>query len=109
MNSVFHQYLDKFVLVFIDDILIYSQNIKEHEEHLRIVLQTVWEHQLYGKFSKCDFYKDQIQYLGHIITKEGIVVDPEKIKTIMEWPTPKDVADIRSFMGLAGYYPRFIE
>lgn len=101
--------MDKFVLVFIDDILIYSRNIKEHEEHLRLVLQTLREHQLYGKFSKCDFYKKQIQYLGHIITKEGIVVDPEKIKTIMEWPTQKDVADIRSFMGLAGYYRRFVE
>eukprot|EP00253_Pinus_taeda_P002642 PITA_02642 len=109
MNSVFHQYLDKFVLIFIDDILIYSRNRKEHEEHLRIVLQTLREHQLYGKFSKCDFYKEQIQYLGHIITKEGIAVDPEKIKTIMDWPTPKDVADIRSFMGLAGYYRRFVE
>lgn len=109
MNSVFHQYLDKFVLIFIDDILIYSQNIKEHEEHLRLVLQTLREHQLYGKFSKCDFYKEKIQYLGHIITKEGIVVDPEKIKTIMEWPIPKGVADIRSFMGLAGYYWRFVE
>eukprot|EP00253_Pinus_taeda_P012980 PITA_12980 len=109
MNTVFHQYLDKFVLIFIDDILIYSRNIKEHEEHLRIVLQTLREHQLYGKFSKCDFYKEQIQYLGHIITKEGIAVDPEKIKNIMEWPTPKDVADIRSFMGLAGYYWRFVE
>eukprot|EP00253_Pinus_taeda_P022539 PITA_22539 len=109
MNSVFHQYLDKFVLIFIDDILIYSLNMKEHEEHLRIVLQTLREHQLYGKFSKCDFYKEQIQYLGHIITKEGIAVDPEKIKTIMEWPTPKDVADIRSFMGLVGYYRWFVE
>eukprot|EP00253_Pinus_taeda_P006607 PITA_06607 len=109
MNSVFHQYLDKFVLIFIDDILIYSRNRKEHEEHLRIVLQTLREHQLYGKFSKCDFYKEQIQYLGHIITKEGIAVDPEKIKTIMDWPTPKDVVDIRSFMGLAGYYQRFVE
>eukprot|EP00253_Pinus_taeda_P011685 PITA_11685 len=109
MNSVFHQYLDKFVLIFIDDILIYSRNMKEHEEHLRIVLQTLREHQLYGKFSKCDFYKEQIQYLGHIITKESIAVDPEKIKTIMEWPTPKDVADIRSFMGLAGYYRGFVE
>eukprot|EP00253_Pinus_taeda_P026214 PITA_26214 len=109
MNSVFHQYLDKFVLIFIDDILIYSRNRKEHEEHLRIVLQTLQEHQLYGKFSKCDFYIEQIQYLGHIITKEGIAVDPEKIKTIMDWPTPKDVADIQSFMGLAGYYRRFVE
>eukprot|EP00253_Pinus_taeda_P034845 PITA_34845 len=109
MNSVFHKYLDKFVLIFIDDILIYSRNIQEHEEHLRLVLQTLREHQLYAKYSKCDFYKEQIQYLGHIITKEGIAVDPEKIRTIMEWPIPKDVADIRSFMGLAGYYRRFAE
>lgn len=73
------------------------------------MLQTLREHQLYGKFRKCDFYKEKIQYLRHIITKEGIAVDPEKIRTIMEWPIPKDVADIRSFMGLAGYYRRFVE
>eukprot|EP00253_Pinus_taeda_P012063 PITA_12063 len=108
MNSVFHKYLDKFVLIFIDNILIYSQNIKEHEEHLRLVLQMLWEHQLYAKYNKCDFYKEQNQYLGHIITREGIAVDPEKIRTIMEWPIPKDGADIRSFMGLAGYYKRFV-
>jgi len=104
MNSVFHQFLDKFVLIFIDDILIYSRSMEEHKEHLKQVLQTLQEHQLYGKFSKCDFFKEEIQYLGHIITKRGIAVDPEKIRTIMEWPIPKDVADIRSFMGLAGYY-----
>eukprot|EP00253_Pinus_taeda_P011330 PITA_11330 len=109
MNSVFHQFLDKFVLIFIDDILIYSRSQEEHEKHLRMVLQTLREHQLYAKFSKCDFFKEEIQYLGHVITKEGIAVDPEKIKTIMEWPIPKDVADIRSFMGLAGYYRRFVE
>ena len=109
MNSVFHRFLDKFVLIFIDDILIYSRSREEHEEHLRIVLQTLREHQLYAKFSKCDFFREEIQYLGHIITKEGIAVDPEKIRTIMEWPIPKDVADIRSFMGLAGYYRRFVE
>eukprot|EP00253_Pinus_taeda_P033032 PITA_33032 len=109
MNSVFHQFLDKFVLIFIDDILIYSRSKEEHEEHLRMVLQTLREHQLYAKLSKCDFYKEEIQYLGHVISKEGIVVDPEKIKTILDWPVPKDVADIRSFMGLAGYYRRFVE
>eukprot|EP00253_Pinus_taeda_P023509 PITA_23509 len=102
MNSVFHQFLEKFVLIFIDDILIYSRSKEEHEEHLRMVLQTLREHQLYAKLSKCDFYKEEIQYLGNVISKEGIVVDPEKIKTILEWPVPKDVADIRSFMGLAG-------
>eukprot|EP00253_Pinus_taeda_P022443 PITA_22443 len=104
MNSIFHQYLDRFVLIFIDDILIYSRMVEEHQEHIRMVLQTLREHQLYAKFSKCDFFQEEIQYLGHVITKDGIAVDPEKIKAIMEWPVPKDVADIRSFMGLAGYY-----
>eukprot|EP00253_Pinus_taeda_P012189 PITA_12189 len=109
MNGIFHPYLDQFVLIFIDDILIYSRTIEEHHEHLRIVLQNLREHQLYAKFSKCDFFKAEIQYLGHVITKDGIAVDPEKIKAIMEWPVPKDVADVRSFMGLAGYYRRFVE
>eukprot|EP00253_Pinus_taeda_P008664 PITA_08664 len=109
MNSIFHQYLDRFVLISIDDILIYSRTVEEHQEHLRMVLQTLREHQLYAKFSKCDFLQEEIQYLGHVITKDGIVVDPEKIKAIMEWPVPKDVADIRSFMGLAGFYRRFVK
>eukprot|EP00253_Pinus_taeda_P019879 PITA_19879 len=109
MNGIFHPYLDQFVLIFIDDILIYSCTIEEHHEHLRIVLQTLREHQLYAKFSKCDFFKEEIQYLGHVITKDGIAVDLEKIKAIMEWPVPKDVADVRSFMGLVGYYRRFVE
>eukprot|EP00253_Pinus_taeda_P030099 PITA_30099 len=85
MNGIFHPYLDQFMLIFIDDILIYSRTIEEHHEHLRIVLQTLREHQLYAKFSKCDFFKAEIQYLGHVITKDGIAVDPEKIKAIMEW------------------------
>ena len=76
MNNIFHQYLDKFVLIFIDDILIYSRNVEELKENIRNVLQTLREHQLYAKYSKCDFFKEQIQYLGHIITKDGIVVDP---------------------------------
>eukprot|EP00253_Pinus_taeda_P016653 PITA_16653 len=83
--------------------LIYSQNIDEHKEHLRLVMKTLWNHQLYAKYSKCDFFKEQIQYFGHIITKDGIAVDPEKIKTLM------DVVDIRSFMGLVGYYRWFVE
>jgi hypothetical protein len=109
MNSIFSQYLDKFVLVFIDDILVYSKMEEEHEEHLKIVLQTLRKHKLYAKFDKCDFYQKRIQYLGHVISEEGIAVDPEKIRAIMEWPIPKDVADIRSFMGITGYYRRFIE
>ena len=91
MNSVFNKYLDKFVLVFLDDILVYSKNEKEHEEHLRLTLQMLREHQLYAKLSKCDFYRDRIQYLGHIISEEGISVDPEKIKAIMNWPTLEEI------------------
>jgi hypothetical protein len=109
MNNILSKFLDKFVLVFIDEILIYSKNREEHEEHLRIVLQVLREHQLYAKFSKCDFFQKQIHYLGHVLSEEGVAVDPDKIRSIMEWPTPKDVSDIRSFMGLAGYYRRFIK
>lgn len=83
--------------------------MEEHQEHLRLVLQTLQEHQLYAKFSKCEFFKEQIKYLGHIITEEGIAVDAKNIRTIMEWPVPKDLVDIRSFMGLAGYYRQFVE
>jgi hypothetical protein len=84
MNNILSKYLDKFFIVFIDDILIYSKNEQEHEEHLRIVLQVLREHELYAKFNKCDFYKDKIQYLGHVISKDGIFVDPNKIKAIMQ-------------------------
>lgn len=108
MNGVFHPYLDKFILIFIDDILVYSRSIEEHREHLRIVLQTLRENQLFAKFNKCDFFKDPIQYLGHVISFDGIAVDLEKIKTIMNWPVPTNVVDIRSFMGLLSYYRRFI-
>ena len=82
MNSVFSRYLDKFVLVFLNDILVYSRNEEEHEEHSRLTLNFLKEHQLYAKLSKCDFYRDKIQYLGHIISEEGISVDPEKIEAI---------------------------
>jgi hypothetical protein len=109
MNGIFRNYLDKFVIVFLDDILIYSKSKEEHEHHLRLVLQVLREHQLYAKLSKCSFYQDKIHYLGHIISKQGIVVDPEKIKAIRGWPTPMNVSEIKSFMGLARYYKRFIE
>ena len=95
MNNIFSRYLDRFILVFINDILVYSKNKEDHEEHLRVVLQVLREHQLYAKFSKCDFYKPKIQYLGHIISKKGIVVDPKKIKAIEDYPTPTYVTDIR--------------
>jgi hypothetical protein len=109
MNSIFSQYLDKFVLVFIDDILVYFEMEEEHEEHLRIILQTLRKHQLYDKLDKCDFYQKNIQYLGHIISAEGIAVDPEKVRVIIEWSVLKDVVDIWSFMGITRYYRRFIK
>ncbi|KAJ6808834.1 uncharacterized protein M6B38_165845 [Iris pallida] len=109
MNRVFYQYLDKFVIMFIDDILIYSKSEEEHEKHLRIVLQTLREKKLYAKLSKCEFWLDQIPFLGHIVSGEGISVDPKKVEAVKSWPTPKSVAEIRSFLGLAGYYRRFVE
>jgi hypothetical protein len=109
MNDIFRNYLDKFVIVFLDDILIYSKLEEEHEHHLRLVLQVLREHQLYAKLRKCSFYQEQIHYLGHIISEEGIVVDPKKIEAIRGWPTPRNVSRSRYFMGLVGYYMRFIE
>jgi hypothetical protein len=109
MNNVFQEYLDKFVIVFLDDILIYSKSEEEHEHHLRMVLKVLREHQLYAKLRKCSFYQKKIHYLGHIISKDGITVDPEKIEAIREWSTPKNVTEISSFMGLACYYRIFIE
>ena len=85
MKNVMHKYVDKFVVVFIDDILIYSKTEEEHKEHLKIVLQELQDHQIFPKFSKCDFFQDKIQYLGHVVTKEGISVDTEKIKAIEDW------------------------
>jgi hypothetical protein len=108
MNGIFRNYLDKFVIVFLDDILIYSKSKEENEHHLRLVLQVLREHQLYAKLSKCYFYQKQIHYLGHIISEQGIAVDPENIEAIRGWPTPRNVLDVRSFMGLVGYYRRFI-
>jgi hypothetical protein len=108
MNGIFRNYLDKFVIVFLDDILIYSKSKEDHEHHLRLVLQVLREHQLYAKLSKCSFYQKKINYLGHITSEQGITIDPKKIKSIRGWTTPRNVSDIRSFMGLASYYIRFI-
>jgi hypothetical protein len=109
MNNVLRNFLDRVLLVFIDDIIIYSKNREDHEEHLKLVLQLLREHRLYVNLSKCDFFQKQVHYLGHVISKEGVEIDPYKIESIMDWPTPKDVSNIRSFMGLAGYYRRFIK
>ena len=98
-----------FLLVFLDDIPVYSKNEEEHEEHLRLTLKLLRENRLYAKLRKCDFYRDRIWYLRNIISKEGISVDPDKIEAINNWPTPKNVTEVRYFMGLVGYYKRFIE
>jgi hypothetical protein len=91
MNKIFMPYLDKFVIVFIDDILIYSKDKEEHAKHLRIALQILREHQLYAKFSKCEFWMDQVEFLGHVISKEGIAVNPSKVASVLEWEAPKNV------------------
>jgi hypothetical protein len=109
MNSVFLDYLDKFVVVFIDDILVYSQNEQEHEEHLRKVLQRLRDCQLYDKLSKCEFWISEVLFLGHIINREGLAVDLKKVTAIMDWKAPKDVRGIKSFIGMTGYYRCFIE
>jgi hypothetical protein len=108
MNSVFMPELDKFVVVFIDDILVYSKNEDEHIEHLHIVLQRLRDHHLYAKLSKCDFWLREIKFLGHTISQDGISVDPEKVQEVMNWKPPTTVRQIRSLLGLAGYYRRFI-
>jgi hypothetical protein len=108
MNSIFMPELDKFVVIFIDDILIYSKNEEEHAKHLRIVLTRLREHHLYAKFSKCAFWLKEIQFLGHVLSAKGIVVDPNKVKDILEWKLPTTVHQVRSFLGLAGYFHRFI-
>jgi hypothetical protein len=108
MNSVFMQELNKFVVVFIDDILIYSKNPEDHVKHLHVVLQKLRDHHLYAKFSKCEFWLDTVKFLGHTISSYGISVDPSKVQEVMDWKPPTSVHQIRSFLGLAGYYRRFI-
>jgi hypothetical protein len=108
MNSVFMPELDKFVVVFIDDILVYSKNEDEHTEHLHIVLQRLCDHRLYAKLSKCDFWLREIKFLCHTISQDGISVDPEKVQEVMNWKPPTTVRQIWSFLGLSGYYRRFI-
>jgi hypothetical protein len=104
MNKVFMEYLDRFIVVFIDDILIYSKNDSDHEEHLRMVLQKLRDNQLYAKFSKCEFWIDEVPFLEHIISNGGISLDRTKVREIVGWKIPSSVTEIRSFLRLAGYY-----
>ena len=109
MHRIFQPYLDQFVVVFVDDILIYSQSEWEHEYHLRIILHMLRNHQLYAKFSKCKFWLTEVRILGYVVSASGVSVDPEKVEAVMSWERPKSIFEIRSFLGLAGYYRRFIE
>ena len=109
MNRVFHEYLDCFVIVFIDDILIFSKSMEGHKEHLRIVFQILREKKLYAKFKKCEFLLDQVVFLGHVISEARISIDPSKVEAMVDWTRPTNVSEIRSFLGLAGYYRRFVE
>jgi hypothetical protein len=108
MNSVFMPELEKFVMVFIDDILVYLNSTEDHEEHSRVVLQRLQDHQLYAKFSKCEFWINEVSFLGHVISSEGIVVDPSKVRDVLDWEPPRSVHQVRSFLSLVGYYRRFI-
>ncbi|GKE70036.1 putative reverse transcriptase domain-containing protein, partial [Tanacetum coccineum] len=109
MNRVCKPFLDKFMIVFIDDILIYSKKKKEHKEHIQAVLELLKKEKLYAKFSKCEFWIPKVQFLGHVIDSQGIHVDSAKIESIKDWKSPKTPTEIRQFLGLAGYYRRFIE
>lgn len=109
MNTIFKDYLRKYVLVFFDDILVYSKNLSEHIRHLESVLKLLQEEQLFAKLSKCAFAVSQVHYLGHIINEEGVSTDSSKIEAIRDWPRPENVTQLRSFLGLTGYYRRFVK
>jgi hypothetical protein len=109
MNKVFMDELDKCVVVFIDDILVFSKTAEEHEEHLRIVLEKLRQQQLYAKFNKCKFWMEEVAFLGHVLSAEGVIVDPRKIEAVSKWQSPKSVTEIHSSLSLAGYYNQFIE
>ena len=109
MNYIFMEYLDKFVVVYLNDILVYSKSNEEHEEHHRLILLKLREHRLYAKFSKCEFWLSQVVYLGHVISGKGIAVNPETVNAFVEWLPPKNIKQVRSFLGLASYCRCFVE
>ena len=109
MHWVFQPYLGRFVVVFVDNILIYYKSEEDHKGHLRIVLQTLREHQLYAEFNKCEFGLTKVRFLGHMVSASRVSVDSEKVEAVMSWERPKSIFKIRSFLGLAGYYRTFIE
>jgi transcription elongation factor GreA-like protein len=106
MNKVFMEELEKFVVVFIDDILVYSKSIEQHEQHLRVVLEKLRAHMLYAKYSKCEIWLEKISFLGHLLIVEGVAVDPRKVEIVSNWRQPTNVSEIRSFLGLSKDFPR---
>jgi hypothetical protein len=108
MNKMLHEFLDDFVVVFLDDILIYSKTEEEHERHLRLVLDALRKNQFYGKLKKCAFWLSEVAFLGHVINQHDIAVDPKNVAAVVDWKRPNSVSEIRSFLGLAGYYRRFV-
>ena len=109
MNHVFRPYVDQFVVVFIEDILVYSKDWGNHDTHLRVVLETLRKERLYAKLNKCEFWLREVSFLGHIVSEEGIQVDPKKVEVIIEWKPPRNVTEVLSFLGLVGYYKRFVK
>ena len=109
MNRVFRSYLDRFIIVFIDDILMYFKSKAKHTRHFTLVLKKLREYRLYAKFSKCQFWLDQVSFLGHVISAQGILVDPQKVAAVENWEQPRTVTEVRSFLGFAGYYRRFVK
>jgi len=109
MNYIFREYLDNFVIVYLDDILIYSRTREDYARHLRIVLKTLRDNKLYVKAKKCELFRTKVEYTGHYISDKGITVDPRKIETIKNWPAPTNMSEVRSFLGLASYYRKFVQ
>ena len=109
MHRVFQPYLDQFIVVFVDDILIYSQSEEEHEDHLRIVLHALRDHQLYAKFNKFEFWLTEVRFLGHVVSASSVSINPEKVEAVMSWERSKSFFKICNFLGLIGYYKRFIK
>ena len=109
MNQVFKSFLDQFVIVFIDDVLVYSRSKEEHEQYLRAILQTLREHRLFSKFSKCEFWLERVQFLGLVITGAWIQVDQAKIEAVVSWQKPRNAVEVRNFLRLVGYYRRFVQ
>jgi hypothetical protein len=108
MNAIFQQHMRMFVLIFMDDILVFSRSLEEHKEHIKIMFQTLFDNNLYIKFNKCTFAQQQISYLGHIISNHGVDTDPTKTTSIVNWPVPQNFTELRGFLGLTGYYRKFV-